>query len=182
MKKLILGATTLLLAASVSTSALAAAAPAHDVAVVNVQQVLKTSPKIAKLNAQLKAKFKPQQTELLALQTKVQDEAKNLSKNSTVLSDADKKKLTTKMSADRTAFLKKAQIFQVDLSKAQQGAMKSVFNELQSVITGIASQGGYAVVLDSQAALYYNKAIDLTSQVSTQFNKADDVTQNMASK
>lgn len=151
--------------------AYAADAPAPTIAVVNVQQLFQSSPKIADLNKQLQAKFKPRQDKLIASQKSLQDELDKYKKESPTMSQKDKDALQKKISDDQASLQKDATAFQQDLNKEQSKVMKGVLSQLNEIISGMAKSSNYQLVLDSQAVIYATDAADITKQVEKAFDE-----------
>lgn len=141
-----------------------------QLAVVNVQQLFQSSPKIADLNKQLQAKFKPRQEKLMSSQKMLQDEMDKFKKEAPTMSPKDKDALQKKISDDQANLSKDATAFQQDLSKEQSKVMKGVLAQLNSIIASIAKKNNYSLVLDSQAVIYAADSSDITKQVSKEFD------------
>lgn len=135
------------------------------------KQVFQQSPRIAELNKKLQNQFKPRQDKLVAAQKSLQDELDKFKKESPTMSQKDKDALQRKIVDDQSNLSKDASAFQQDLGKEQSKIMKSVLAELNDVISGIAKQSNYTMVLDSQAVIYANDNADITKQVSKEFDK-----------
>lgn len=148
-----------------------AADATQSIAVVNVQQVFQQSPKIAELNKKLQSQFKPRQDKLVAAQKNLQDELDKFKKESPTMSQKDKDALQKKIVDDQSNLAKEASAFQQDLSKEQSKIMKSVLADLNQIISSLAKQSSYSLVLDSQAVIYANDSADITKQVSKEFDK-----------
>jgi len=151
---------------------IAAEAYAADptIAVVNVQQLFQQSPKIAALNKQLQATFKPRQEKLLSAQKALQGEVDKYKKESPTMSQSAKDAMQKKITADQASLAKDAAAFQQDLNKEQSKVMKSVLAQLNNVISGIAKKHSYSLVLDSQAVIYAADSADITKEVSKEFD------------
>lgn len=148
-----------------------AASKATNIAVVNVQQVFQQSPRIAELNKKLQNQFKARQDKLIAAQKTLQEELDKFKKEAPTMSQKDKDALQKKIVEDQSNLAKEASAFQQDLSKEQGKIMKSVLGQLNDVISGIAKQSNYTLVLDSQAVIYSADTSDITKQVAQQFDK-----------
>jgi len=141
-----------------------------NIAVVNVQQILQQSPKIADINKKLQGTFKPRQETLLAEQKALQDEMDKFKKDSATMSNSDKDAAQKKIQGDQADLVKKVTAFQTDLNKEQNKQMQSVLSQLNEIISGIAKKNSYTVVFDSQAVIYAKDGADITKQVVTQFD------------
>jgi outer membrane protein len=141
------------------------------IAVVNVQQVLMQSSKVAEVNTKLQNQFKPRQEKLTAQQKTLQDELDKYSKNSTTMAAKDRDTTEKKIADDKAAFLKDAGAFQKEVNAEQNKAMQSILGQLSGIISDLAKKSNYTLVLDSQAVVYASDAADITKQVAKDFNK-----------
>lgn len=141
------------------------------IAVVNVQQVLQQSPKVAELSTKLQNQFKSRQQKLDAAQKSLQDELDKFKKDSPTMSDKDRDALQKKITDDRAALVKDVVAFQQDLNKEQGKVMQGILSQLNNIIARLAQQSNYSLVLDAQAVVYASDAADITKQVSKAFNE-----------
>ena len=142
-----------------------------NIAVVNVQQVFQQSPKIAELNKKLQNEFKGRQDKLVAAQKSLQDELDRFKRDSGTMKQADKDKLQKQIVDDQANLAKEASTFQQDLSKEQSKIMKVVLAQLNEIISSLAKQNSFTMVLDSQAVIFAVDGTDITKQVSSAFDK-----------
>jgi outer membrane protein len=170
MKKVLAILGTVFLISSLPVYA-ADAATNPSIAVVNVQQLFQTSPKIAELNKQLQAKFKPRQDKLVAAQKSLQTELDNYKKESSTMAQKDRDALQKKIGDDQTALQTDANTFQQDLNKEQSKIMKGVLAQLNEIISSTAKTSNLQFVLDSQAVIYAMDGADITKQVQEAFDK-----------
>jgi outer membrane protein len=171
MKKALAILGSMLLIGSLPAYAADDAAVAPTIAVVNVQQLFQSSPKIADLNKQLQSKFKPRQDKLVAQQKSLQDELDKYKKESVTMSQKDKDAMQKKISDDQASLQKDATEFQQDLNKEQSKIMKGVLASLNEIISGMAKSNNYQLVLDSQAVIYAADKADITKQVEKAFDE-----------
>lgn len=172
MKKTLATLGTMLLIGSMPAAYAAdAASTTPTIAVVNVQQLFQTSPKIADLNKQLQAKFKPRQDKLVGAQKSLQDELDKYKKDSITMSKKDQDAMQKKISDDQSSLQKDATAFQQDLNKEQSKIMKGVLAQLNEIITGLAKSSNYQYVLDSQAVIFAVDGSDITKQVEKEFDE-----------
>lgn len=141
-----------------------------NIAVVNVQQILQQSPKIADLNKKLQGTFKARQDKLLIAQKSLQEEADKFKKDAATMNEKDRNALQKKVSDDQADFVKQVTAFQQDVNKEQNKAMQGVLGQLNGIISGIAKKNNYVLVLDAQAVVYAADSTDITKQVSKEFD------------
>ncbi len=147
------------------------AKPEPKIAVVNVQQVLQQSPKVAELSTKLQNQFKTRQQKLDAAQKALQDELDKFKKDSPTMADKDRDALQKKITDDRAGLVKDVVAFQQDLNKEQGKVMQGILSQLNGIIARLAQQSNYSLVLDAQAVVYASDAADITKQVSKAFNE-----------
>lgn len=148
----------------------AADAPTMKVAVVNVQQVLQQSPRVADLSKKLEAEFKTRQTKIGDEQKALQTELDNFKKESPTMSQKDRDATQKKIAADRADLVKKVVAYQQDLQKEQNKVMQSILGDLNGIVSTIAKAQNYNLVLDSQAVIFAADGNDITKDVAKQFN------------
>lgn len=161
--------------AAVSMQPVFAAEEGMKVAVVNVQQVLQQSPRVAALSKKLESDFKARQTKIAGKQKALQDELEQFKKDSgdanKKMTQKDRDDVQKKIAADRSELVKEVVAYQQDLGKEQNKVMQSILTDLNGIVSTIAKGKGYNLVLDSQAVVFTSdKANDLTKDVEKQFN------------
>lgn len=148
----------------------AAPAPQIKVAVVNVQQVLQQSPRVAELSKKLEGEFKNRQTKIGDEQKTLQDELDKFKKESPTMSPKDRDAMQKKIAADRSELVKKVVAYQQDLQKEQNKIMQGILGDLNGIVSKIAKAQNYALVLDSQAVIFASDGNDITKDVAKEFN------------
>ncbi len=167
VKKAGILASAILLAAGMQV---AYAADAMKVAVVNVQQVLQQSPRVADLSKKLENQFKARQTKIGDEQKTLQDELDKFKKESPTMSQKDRDANQKKIADDRAALVQKVVAYQQDLQKEQNRVMQGILGDLNGIVSKIAKAQGYTLVMDSQAVIFASDGNDITAQVSKEFN------------
>jgi outer membrane protein len=140
------------------------------VAVVNVQQVLQQSPRVATLSKKLEGEFKDRQTKIGDEQKALQDLMDKFKQESPTMAQKDKDAMQKKITPDRAALVAKVVAYQQDLQKQQTKIMQGVLTDLNGIVTNIAKSQNYALVLDAQAVIYSVNGNDITKDVATKFN------------
>ena len=169
MKRLVLASALCLTGLGV-TPVIASEMTTQSVATVNLQQVLQQSPRIAAMGKQLEADFKVRQAQLGSDQKALQTELDKFKQDGEKLSQKDRDNMQKKIASDRAEFVKKVVAYQQDLQKAQGKVMQTVLHDLNGIVSSIAKQQSYALVLDSQAVIYSLNSVDITKDVVKKFN------------
>lgn len=149
---------------------LAAETAQIKVAVVNVQQVLQQSPRVAELSKKLEGQFKSRQQKIGDEQKALQDELDKFKKESPTMSQSAKDAMQKKIAADRSDLVKQVVAYQQDLQKEQNKIMQGILSDLNGIVSTIAKANAYSLVLDSQAVIFASDGNDITKDVAKQFN------------
>jgi outer membrane protein len=134
-------------------------------AIVDMQAVLQKAPQIAKINEGLTRKFKNRQDGIVRAQSELQKEAENLQKNAAVMKAEQRDSLEKKVMIDHKNVDTMIASFREDLSKQQSESLHGFSQELDSVVSKIAAQSGYDVVIQKGSTLYAKNNLDITQQV-----------------
>lgn len=173
LKKIGVLSSALLLAAGIGVGQAADAAASTAqlrVAVVNVQQVLQQSPRVAELSKKLEGQFKARQTKIGDEQKALQDDMDKFKKESPTMSQKDRTATEKKISDNRADLVKQVVAYQQDLQKEQNKIMQGILNDLNGIVSTIAKGQSYSLVLDSQAVIFAADGNDITKDVAKQFN------------
>lgn len=134
-------------------------------AVVDMQAVLQKAPQIAKINESLTKDFKGRQDQIVQAQHNLQNETQNLEKNAAVMKNNDRANLEKKIMMDRNNVQSMVTSFQKDLSKRQSESLHGFSQQLDNVVSKLASQSGVDLVIQKGSTLYAKSNLDITQQV-----------------
>lgn len=151
----------------------AADASQMKVAVVNVQSVLQQSPRVVELSKKLEGQFKERQAKIGEEQKSLQDELDKFKKESPTMSQKDRDSMQKKIASDRSDLVKQVVAYQNDLQKEQNKIMQGILGDLNGIVSTIAKNQGYNLVLDSQAVIFATDGNDITKDVAKQFNSKE---------
>ncbi|OGT35202.1 MAG: hypothetical protein A3F11_02010 [Gammaproteobacteria bacterium RIFCSPHIGHO2_12_FULL_37_14] len=160
----------LLLTGGVAVSQAADTSGTIKVAVVNVQQVLQQSPKVAEYSKKLESQFKTRQTKIGDEQKSLQDSLEKFKKESPTMSEKNRNDMQKQIAAERSDLVKKVVTYQQDLQKEQNKIMQGILGDINGIVTSIAKTQNYALVLDSQAVIFAADGNDITKDVAKKFN------------
>lgn len=158
----------LLLTAGITASY--AADATMKVAVVNVQQVLQQSPRVAEMSKKLEGQFKARQAKISEEQKSLQDQMDKFKKESPTMSQKAREAMEKKITADRSELVKQVVAYQQDLQKEQNKIMQGILGDLNGIVSNIAKSQNYTLVLDAQAVIYAADNNDITKDVAKEFN------------
>jgi outer membrane protein len=146
------------------------AAAQLKVGVVNTQQAMLDSDELKKVSAQLEAKFKPRQDELVKLQNELQSISQQIASG----------KLTAQATTDLQAQGQRKQRdaqrlsddLQQDFDRDRQEVLGKAAQRMQDVVKKLAEAKGLDLVVDVSQTLYYKPVLDLTKEALEAYNKA----------
>ncbi|MES2998822.1 MAG: OmpH family outer membrane protein [Pseudomonadota bacterium] len=134
-------------------------------AVVDMQAVLQKAPQISKINETLTRQFKGRQDKIMQAQRDLQHETQDLEKNAAVMKNGERDNLEKKIMTDRNNVQTMVASFQKDLSKQQSESLHGFSQQLDSVVSKLASQTGVDIVIQKGSTLYAKSDMDMTPQV-----------------
>lgn len=157
----------LLIALLVSVMALwsVGAMAAERVGVVNMKQIIESSPQIKKINEQLGRQFASRRNKIMQMGQALQTELKNYAKNKAVMSKADLEKLQAKVRNQELTLRQEQAKFQQDLYAAQSKEMADFIAKVKDVVKTIAAKENLNLVLPNNAVLYSAQNVDITQNV-----------------
>jgi outer membrane protein len=152
-----------------ATVSLAAAAAQTKLAVISSQGAVVGTAEFKKWRTEAEAKFKPRQDALLRLQKELQDIQAQL--QSGKLSQQGEQQLQAEMTRKQREGTRMQQDYQEDLDRDQNEELQKVGSRMRDLVTKMAADKGYDVVIDAGNAVYYKSAFDLTQEAIATFDK-----------
>lgn len=142
------------------------------IAVIDMKQVLSTSTAgkraegiIKQKMDSLQASFKNEENDLIAMQ-------KEMEKKGSAWSDSVKKEKATAFQKKRQELAAKQDEANQELKKLREQHVNPILKKLEEVVSKVAADSGYAVVLPRNVVLYATESIDISNAVITELNKA----------
>lgn len=147
-----------------------AALSATKIAYVEVGKVLQESPQVKAVKDKIRKEFAKRDDQLVAEQKKLKKLKEKLSRDGSIMSEAERKRLERDIIA-RTRKLKNAQSeFQEDLALRQNEELGKLRKVIAEVIVKVAKKGGYDMVLES-GVVWANDKVNITPQVLKELKK-----------
>lgn len=170
MKKLIVSlvVTTSLLFAG---SNVLAADASIKVGVIDLQKIMQKSSEVAAISKDLEKRFKPRQQTILAARKSLQEEAEKLNRNASVMSEGDRTKLQNRIIADRANLQSSEISFQQEVNAAQTKETQKFMQKLRSVLSGVAKNGSYTLIMIKQGLPYVDDKLEITDTVLSALEK-----------
>lgn len=141
------------------------------IGVINFNKILLDSPQLAAAKADLKKRFEGREKEMTELQRKFQKEIEDFNKNGPTMKSEDQKKAQQKIIDQQKKLQQLQGKFQEDLGNAQNKAMKSIVEKVESIVNSIGSKEKYDLILTNASTAYSKKEFDITNKVIAQMKK-----------
>lgn len=141
------------------------AANSIKLGVVSVQEIIKTAKPVAKLRAELKQRFSPQEKEIVAAQKQYQADADKLKRDKAIMKTAQRKKLENKIASERKALEDKQRAFFQSFGKAQRQAMASLVAKINDAVADYAKKNNYDLIVEKRAAIFSKDSISVTPAI-----------------
>jgi outer membrane protein len=144
------------------------------VAVVNVQKAMLDSDELKKVSADVEAKYKPKQDELLKLQNDLQSIQQQLQSNK--LTPQAQQDLQLQGQRKQRDAQRLSDDLQQEFDRDRQDILGKAAAKMTEVVKKVAEEKGFDMVIDVSQALYFKPAMDISADVLAAYNKAYPVT------
>lgn len=141
------------------------------IAVIDMKEVLSTSTAgkraqglIEQKMKSLQASFKTDENALLKLK-------EDMEKKGSAWSDSVKREKATEFQQKRKDLAEKQESANEELKKLREQNVNPILKKLEDIVSQVASEGGYSVVLPKNVVLFSSDSIDVTSKVVSELNK-----------
>lgn len=163
----------------------AAASPASiastpKVGIINIQQAISETAEAKRDAAALRARFQPKQTELETASKDVQSLQQKLQDGGNTLSPEAKAELTRSIERKQRDLNNSAEEAQTDYNNAQQEIVNRIGGKMIQVVNSYAKQNGYSMILDAQAVVFADNAINVTQEIVKAYERQYPVTASAA--
>lgn len=139
-------------------------------AVVDMHSVLETYPKMEAMRKTLEQKFSKEHDSIAAAKTKLEQQAKKVERDSSVMSKEDLAKAKQDLQKQQQALQERSIKFQQSAYAAQDEAMKKVIDEVTAIVTSVAKENKFSLVLPKGGTIYSQEASDITEKVKSRLN------------
>jgi outer membrane protein len=154
----------------VLTATMGVARAQLKVAVINSQKALLETDDIKKAQADLEAKYKPRQDQMVKLQKEIQDLQTQL--QSGKLSPLGEQDVTAQGQQKQRDLQRMQQDLQEDVDHDRNDILQRAGTRMQSIVKKIADEKGLDLVVDAANTLYFKPTLDITADAVASYNKA----------
>lgn len=138
------------------------------IGVIDLSDVLKSSPQMKSAADKLKKEFKPRQEKIKNAQAQLASDQEKLKRNGSVMSQSDLQGMQTKVADEQRDLQRMQEDYMQDLQTAQQQAMQSVLQNIDNIVQSIATKGHYDLILQRNTVAFASPRVDITNQVIAQ--------------
>lgn len=162
MKKLLFAATLALLTITTAGAQV-------KIAVINSQKALLDTEEIKKAQADMEAKFKPRQDQMVKLQKELEDIQTQL--NSGKLNELGTQEMQNEGQRKQRELQRMQQDLQDDVQNARTEILQRAGTRMQDVVKKLAEEKGLDIVVDSGNTVFFKPAFDVTAEATAAYNK-----------
>jgi len=142
----------------------AQAAEAARIAFVNTPQVLEQAPQAEAVRNTLQSEFAPRDASLVAEQKKVKELEDKLSRDGTVMSEEERRKLERDILSQKREIKRARDEFTEDFNIRRNEALAKMQREIALSIVTLAKEKGYDLILEN-GVIYASDRVDITGEV-----------------
>ena len=139
-------------------------------AVINTQKALLDTDEIKKAQAELEAKFKPRQDQMLKVQKELEDIQAQL--QSGKLNELGTQEITAEGQRKQRDLQRMQQDLQEDVQSQRTEILQRAGTRMQEVVKKLADEKGLDIVVDSGNTVFYKATFEITTEATAAYNKA----------
>jgi len=140
------------------------------VGVVNLQKALLDTEELKKAQAEMEAKFKPRQDQMVKLQKDLQDIQNQL--QSGKLNQVGEQEVNAEGQRKQRDLQRLQQDLQEDVDRERNDTLQRAGTRMQEVVKKLADEKGLDIIIDSTNALFFKPSLELTADATAGYNKA----------
>jgi outer membrane protein len=158
-----------LLIAVLALASIGTASAQVKIAVINTQKALLETDDIKKAQADLEAKFKPRQDQMVKLQKELEDIQAQL--NSGKLNELGTQEIQTEGQRKQRELQRMQQDLQEDVERERTDIIQRAGTRMQEVVKKLADEKGLDIVVDSANTVFFKTTFEITSEATAAYNK-----------
>lgn len=145
-------------------------ADTSKIGVVDLQKIMQTSSQMKVIQQKLEKEFKPRRDKLVAMEESLKKDMETFKRDSTIMSQTQKKDLEKKIVSAQQTFEREGQQYQQELSTAHNEAMEELYGKIRKAIAKVAETEKYDLIMQKDATPYSIAALDITDRVMKEIN------------
>jgi outer membrane protein len=153
-----------------SPAARAQELPATVAAVIDYQQILKDAKAARSIREQIESRRKDYQDEISEEEQRLREADQAFAKQSSIMSPEARAEKRREFEKEVVEVQRLVQERRNELDRASAMALNEVKEVLIEIVTGMADERGFNLVLPSSEVLFFSRRIDLTEEVLTELD------------
>ncbi len=142
------------------------------VGVVDLQKVLSGTAEFKQAEADLKARFGPDQDKLAATEKELAKLQQDYETNQSKYTEAALADLAARIQIRQRQYQRNAQALQDEVTRDRQDTLSRLGQRLQEIVKKVAEAQALDLVVDAQSTLYTKPAFDISAAVTTAYDAA----------
>lgn len=163
--------TTTLLGACLATLSTAAAQSDLRIAFVNAARVVESAPQAALARNRLEEEFAPRDRELVRMQEDVRSLEEKMNRDVAAMSETERRRMERELLTQRRELKRAQDEFREDLNIRRNEEFAKLQRLVADVITTLAREENYDLILNEAAVIYASDRVDATEQVLTRLRQ-----------
>ncbi len=163
-----------LLIALLALASVGTAGAQVKIAVINTQKALLETDELKKAQADMEARFKPRQDQMVKLQKELQDIQTQL--NSGKLNELGTTELNAEGQRKQRELQRMQQDLQEDVERERTEILQRAGTRMQEVVKKLAEEKGLDIVVDSANTVFFKTSLEVTAEATAAYNKTYPVT------
>jgi outer membrane protein len=169
-KRATLKAASLLLVAAFASPVIAADAPPTKIAVLDMAGALFNSDRAKVVNDRIEQETSEDKAKLTSIQEQAKTISDRVQQDAAVMSDEEKRKAQTDLQDLSVQYQTVGERVNTLLEQRRQEFQQQHTQALIQAIQAVIEEGGYTMVIRSEAVLHADNAIDITARVTEKLN------------
>ncbi|MGQ9916538.1 MAG: OmpH family outer membrane protein [Bryobacteraceae bacterium] len=141
------------------------------VGVVNLQRALQETAEIKQAEADLKARFGPQQEELADLEKEIAKLQQEAQVNQDKYTEAAMSELMSRIQIKQRQYQRNSEGLQDAVNRERQDILRRVGQRFQEVLRQVAEEKGLDIIIDANNLLFSRDALDISADVTAAYDK-----------
>lgn len=137
----------------------------QKIGVVDVARVFQQLPQREAISQTLQAEFEDRMEEMRQIETRMQELQDKSQRDASILSQDQLVKMQREMESLQAEAQLKGKALNEDMRNRQNEERNKLLAQMESVIQKIAQDGGYDIILQSNAVAFINEASDVSDEV-----------------
>lgn len=149
-----------------------AASAQTKVAVIDSQRALLETAEIKKAQADLEARFRPRQEEMMKLQKEIEEIQKQLQTMLGKLTPQAQSELSVRGQRKQRELQRMQEDVQADLDRERGDILARSTRQMQEIVSKLADEKGLDIVIDAADTIFHRPTLDLTKEATEAYDRA----------